>query len=108
GAAERPRPALLDADERPDEPVLRARGQLELELDLPADALDAAQQLVRRVLAEVVTALALGECERVDEPHAARARRERRLDDERPGHVAALGAVLARGRDRPVAGVGIE
>ena len=41
------------------------------QLDLARDALDQAQQLVRRVEAEVVAALALGEGHRVEQAHAA-------------------------------------
>ena len=71
-------------------------GELQRQLDLAGHALDAAQQLVRSVEAELVAALARGERHRVEQPDRARVGRERRLDDERAGEVAALGRVVAR------------
>ena len=73
--------------------------QLHDELDLPVDALDRAQQLVRSVEAKVVPALAGGE------GHAHRVSRtvplvggEGRLEDQRAWEVAALARVRAAGR----------
>ena len=106
--AERARAAVLEPDQRPDQPVLGARRELHDQLDVALDALDRAQQLVRRVEAEVVAALALGGRHRVDQPHRPGVRRERRLDRERAGEVAALGVERAGRPDRPVAGVGVE
>jgi hypothetical protein len=63
---------------------------------------------VRRVVAEVMTALAVGEGERVGHAHTAHLGGERRLGDEGSGEVAALDVVGARRADRPVAGVRAE
>ena len=91
-AAKGPAAALLFPEERLDEPVLGPRRELELELYAAAHALHGAQQLVRRVEAEVVAALAVGERERVEQSHGARVRREGGLHDERAGQIAPLGA----------------
>jgi len=108
GAAERAPAAVLHPEERPHEPVLGPRRELHLKLDRPRDALDEAQDLVRRVAPEVVAALAGREGHGVDQAHAAGRGGEDRLDDERAGQVAALGGRRADGCDRPVAGVGVE
>src|SRR5581483_673979 len=83
-------------------------GELEKELDLARDALDAAHELVRGVEAEVVSPLALRERERVGQSHAAGLRGERGLEHERARQVATLARELACGADRPVAGCRIE
>ena len=65
-AAERPRAAVLERGTAAGRARTRAAARAPCtKLDLAADALDAAQQLVRRVVAEVVPALALGERHRV-------------------------------------------
>ena len=87
----------------------RAAERAPYELDRARDALDGAQQLVRRVEAEVVAALARRRTRA--RPAAAplpRVGRERRLEHERARQVAALAAELAGRPDRPVAGVGVE
>ena len=68
------RPPVVSAEQRPDQPVLGPRRELELELDLARDALDQPQQLVRASQPEVVAALALGERHRVDQSDAGRSR----------------------------------
>ena len=105
---ERARAALLEPDQRPDQPVLGTHGELQRQLDLAGHALDAAQQLVGGVEAQLVAALARGERHRVEQPDRARAGRERRLDDKHSGEVAALGRVVAPRPDRPVATLGVE
>ena len=90
GPAERAPAARLGAEQRPHEPVLAARRELQRQLDLALDALDEPQQLVRRVVPELVAALPLRHGERVGQAHAAGLGRERRLDHERAGQVAPL------------------
>src|SRR5439155_20030342 len=107
-AAERAAAVVLHPEEWTDEPVLSAGRKLEQELDRSGDALDRAQQLMRRVVAEVVTALPLGEGERVGQRHTARLRREGRLDDERPRQIAALARERAGGPNGPVSGGLVE
>ena len=87
---------------------LRSRCELHHQFDRAEDTLDLAQQLVGRVDAEVVAALTVGEGERVAKDHRSGVGRERRLEDERVRDVAALDGVVAGGRDRPVARIGIE
>ena len=69
---------------------------------------DAPHEVLRSVEAEVVSALALRERHRVDQPSRARVGRERGLDDQRAGQVPALDGERRGGADRPVAGVGVE
>ena len=107
-AAERAAAVLRLSEQWADEPVLGARCELHDEVDRARDAGDGAEQLARRVEAEVVTALSLGERERVEQPDRAALGRERRLQDERIRQVTALAGELAGGTDRPVAGVGVE
>jgi hypothetical protein len=95
--AERARAAVHEPDQRADQPVLGSRRELHPEVDAPAEALDAAQDLVRRVVAECVAALALGERHRVAHPRRARAGGDDRLDDERAGQVAPCGGECAHG-----------
>jgi hypothetical protein len=54
--AERAGAAVLPPDQRHDQAVLRARRELHHKLDPAGDALDAAQHLVRRVIAEIMAA----------------------------------------------------
>ena len=65
--------------------------QLHRQLHAARDALDGAQQLVGRVEAEVVAALAVREGHRVDQTHRARVGGEGGLDHQRAGQVAPLG-----------------
>ena len=79
-SSERTAAVSVEAQERPHEPVLGARGQLQLHRDRPLDALHRPQELVRRAVAEVVPPLVLGERHRVAEAHTSGIRLEHRFD----------------------------
>ena len=96
------------AAERAHEPVLRTRVQLELHLDAAGDPLDEAEQLMRRVEAELMATLARREGHRVDHAHRPRGGSEDRLQDQGSGQVAALDLEVPARPQREVTGVGIE
>ena len=106
--AERARAAVLEPDQRPDQPVLGPRREFHDHLHVALDALDGPQHLMRRIEAQVVAALALGGRHHIDQPHRPGVRREGGLDRQRPGDVAADGVERAGRTDRPVPGVRVQ
>ena len=83
GPAERPSPAFGLAKQRLDQPVLRSRRQLQLELNLTGHTLHHAQQLMRSCHPELVMALTFGERHRVSQLHGPGLGGESRLDHQR-------------------------
>ena len=101
-------PALDGAKQRLYETVLGPRGELHDHLDFAGDTLDHPQRLVRDVDPELVAALALLESQRISESHDPGVGRERRLEHQGAGHVAALARKRRGGTDRPMTRVRVE
>ena len=89
-------PSAVMRTQRVHEPVLGPRRQLQRELDAAVDALDAAQQLVRRAAGRARAALALLERQGVDQADAAGVGGEGGLEHERARQVATAHRVVVR------------